>query len=259
MSAAVSHSASAAVETAQWRRWSQHLTQSDTVQRVTAAFPGSAFVASTGQRKWCSFVRNQIVTYVDVCKTEKYVVRSQQPCPHGTLDCQKTMYRIAQKPIYELKRKFITSLEWKCCPGYSGSTCEYAAAGTFPCNQKKFKTCPFIMTTDKIKIPNSHQNYKIPGTFSCVTSNVVYLIICTKCPTGGLYVGSMDHISSSEKTEESPHSAGLPPPPRVCEGAGNIYILRKELPAPKPASGSGPVVTYPSCFPCIYRVCTKLI
>ncbi|XP_075697834.1 multimerin-2 isoform X2 [Rhinoderma darwinii] len=36
------------------------------------------------------------------------------------------MYRLAQKPIYELKRKFVTSLEWKCCPGYTGSTCEYA-------------------------------------------------------------------------------------------------------------------------------------
>ncbi|XP_077115441.1 multimerin-2 [Ranitomeya variabilis] len=101
--------------------------------------------------KWCSFVHNQIVTYVDVCKTEKYVIRSQQPCPHGTPDCQKTMYRIAQKPIYELKRKFITSLEWKCCPGYSGSTCEYAD-------------------------PNAIQ---VPW----------------------------DHMSSSEKTEESPHSA----------------------------------------------------
>ncbi|XP_066456551.1 multimerin-2 [Eleutherodactylus coqui] len=76
--------------------------------------------------KWCSFVRKQIVTYVDVCKTEKYVVRSEQPCPHGTPNCQKTMYRLAQKPIYELKRKFVTSLEWKCCPGYTGSTCEYA-------------------------------------------------------------------------------------------------------------------------------------
>ncbi|CAJ0968523.1 unnamed protein product [Ranitomeya imitator] len=43
---------------------------------------------------------------------------------------------------------------------YTVVQCE--AAGTFPCNQKKCKTCPFIMTTDKIKIPNSHQDYKIP-------------------------------------------------------------------------------------------------
>ncbi|XP_063814900.1 multimerin-2 [Pseudophryne corroboree] len=75
--------------------------------------------------KWCSFVRSRIVTYVDFCKTEKYVIRSQQPCPYGTPECQKTMYRLAQKPIYEVKRKFVTNLEWKCCPGYTGSSCEY--------------------------------------------------------------------------------------------------------------------------------------
>lgn len=45
------------------------------------------------------------------------------------------------------------------------------------------------MTTDKIRIPNTQQDYKIPGTFTCSTSNVVYLILCTKCPVRGLYVG----------------------------------------------------------------------
>ncbi|XP_068114708.1 multimerin-2 [Hyperolius riggenbachi] len=82
--------------------------------------------------KWCSVVRNQVVTYVNLCKTEKYVIRSQQPCPFGTPDCQKTMYRHAQRPIYEIKRKFVTSLEWKCCPGFSGSTCEYADPNAIP-------------------------------------------------------------------------------------------------------------------------------
>ncbi|XP_075073110.1 multimerin-2 [Mixophyes fleayi] len=76
--------------------------------------------------KWCSFVRSRVVTYVDFCKTEKYVIRSQQLCPLGTPDCQKIMYRLAQKPIYAVKRKFVTSLEWKCCSGYTGSNCEYA-------------------------------------------------------------------------------------------------------------------------------------
>ncbi|KAM4030967.1 multimerin-2 [Anomaloglossus baeobatrachus] len=122
-------------------------TSSDTME--TKSPPAEHPKPRTGT--WCSFVRNRIVTYADVCKTEKYVIRSQQPCPNGTPDCQKTMYRLAQKPIYELKRKFVTSLEWKCCPGYSGSTCEYAD-------------------------PNAIQ---VP----------------------------VDHISSSEKTEELQHSA----------------------------------------------------
>ncbi|KAM8923799.1 multimerin-2 [Pelodytes ibericus] len=74
---------------------------------------------------WCSVVRSRVVSYVDLCKTEKYVVRSQLPCPNGTPDCQKIMYRIAQKPVYEMKRKMVTGLEWRCCPGYIGDLCEH--------------------------------------------------------------------------------------------------------------------------------------
>ncbi|MEE6488602.1 hypothetical protein FKM82_015277 [Ascaphus truei] len=74
---------------------------------------------------WCSFVRSRVVTYVDLCKTDKFVIRSQQPCPNGTPDCQKIMYRHAQKPVYKVKQKAVTSLEWKCCPGYIGTSCDH--------------------------------------------------------------------------------------------------------------------------------------
>ncbi|CAJ0938771.1 unnamed protein product [Ranitomeya imitator] len=53
ISAVVSHSSPAVVEPAQQRRRSQRLTQSDTVQRVTAAFPASAIVASTARGPPC--------------------------------------------------------------------------------------------------------------------------------------------------------------------------------------------------------------
>nr|XP_033796101.1 multimerin-2 isoform X2 [Geotrypetes seraphini]XP_033796102.1 multimerin-2 isoform X2 [Geotrypetes seraphini] len=35
------------------------------------------------------------------------------------------MYRLALKPVYKVKQKVVTSLEWKCCPGYTGVTCEH--------------------------------------------------------------------------------------------------------------------------------------
>ncbi|KAM4702936.1 multimerin-2 [Rhinophrynus dorsalis] len=87
--------------------------------------PDAAEQPSQRRGNWCSFVQSRIVSFVHLCKTEKYVIRSQQPCPHGTPDCQKTMYRLAQKPLYEIKRKMVTSLEWKCCPGYIGTSCEH--------------------------------------------------------------------------------------------------------------------------------------
>ncbi|XP_030059214.1 multimerin-2 [Microcaecilia unicolor] len=76
---------------------------------------------------WCSFVQSRLTTFVASCKTEKYIVKSQQPCPQAIPgpECQKVMYRLSLKPVYQVKQKVVTSLEWKCCPGYIGVTCEH--------------------------------------------------------------------------------------------------------------------------------------
>ncbi|NXC33822.1 MMRN2 protein, partial [Campylorhamphus procurvoides] len=73
---------------------------------------------------WCSFTQSRLVTYIEACMKEKYIVNSQQPCPNGTPDCQKIMYRTALKPVYQVKQKVLKSLQWKCCPGYIGKDCE---------------------------------------------------------------------------------------------------------------------------------------
>ncbi|NXU08170.1 MMRN2 protein, partial [Pardalotus punctatus] len=73
---------------------------------------------------WCSFTQSRLVTYIEACMKEKYIVNSQQPCPNGAPDCQKIMYRTALKPVYQVKQKVLKSLQWKCCPGYIGKDCE---------------------------------------------------------------------------------------------------------------------------------------
>ncbi|XP_014733491.1 PREDICTED: multimerin-2 [Sturnus vulgaris] len=73
---------------------------------------------------WCSYTQSRLVTYIEACMKEKYIVNSQQPCPNGTPDCQKIMYRTALKPVYQVKQKVLKSLQWKCCPGFIGKDCE---------------------------------------------------------------------------------------------------------------------------------------
>ncbi|NXI49485.1 MMRN2 protein, partial [Chloroceryle aenea] len=73
---------------------------------------------------WCSFVQSRLVTYIEACMKEKYIVNSQQPCANGAPDCQKIMYRTALKPVYQVKQKVLKSLQWKCCPGFIGKDCE---------------------------------------------------------------------------------------------------------------------------------------
>ncbi|KFV19970.1 Multimerin-2, partial [Tauraco erythrolophus] len=73
---------------------------------------------------WCSFMQSRLVTYIEACMKEKYIVNSQQPCLNGAPDCQKIMYRTALKPVYQVKQKVLKSLQWKCCPGFVGKDCE---------------------------------------------------------------------------------------------------------------------------------------
>nr|XP_008517507.1 PREDICTED: multimerin-2 [Equus przewalskii] len=78
-------------------------------------------------RNWCSYQKSRLVTFIAACKTEKFLVHSQQPCPQGAPDCQrvKVMYRVAHKPLYQVKQKVLVSTEWRCCPGFAGPDCQH--------------------------------------------------------------------------------------------------------------------------------------
>uniref|UniRef100_A0A8C0F682 Multimerin 2 n=1 Tax=Bubo bubo TaxID=30461 RepID=A0A8C0F682_BUBBB len=82
------------------------------------------FPCLSSTRNWCSFLQSRLVTYIEACMKEKYIVNSQQPCLNGAPDCQKIMYRTALKPVYQVKQKVLKSLQWKCCPGFTGKDCE---------------------------------------------------------------------------------------------------------------------------------------
>lgn len=79
------------------------------------------------RRNWCPYQKSRLVTFVAACKTEKFLVHSQQPCPQETPDCQKVkvMYRTIHKPVYKVKQKVLSSVAWRCCPGFSGPDCQH--------------------------------------------------------------------------------------------------------------------------------------
>ncbi|OCT63798.1 hypothetical protein XELAEV_18044895mg, partial [Xenopus laevis] len=57
-------------------------------------------------------------------------------------------------------------------------------AGTFPCNSNRCETCK-----DQVDIPNTQKVYIFLDHYSFASSNVVYMIACTRCSTGGIYIG----------------------------------------------------------------------
>lgn len=34
-------------------------------------------------------------------------------------------YRMAHKPVYQVKQKVLASVAWRCCPGFAGSDCQH--------------------------------------------------------------------------------------------------------------------------------------
>ncbi|XP_059518034.1 multimerin-2 isoform X1 [Myotis daubentonii] len=94
---------------------------------LPGAWMSEAEDMGSDRRNWCPYQKSRLVTFVAACKTEKFLIHSQQPCLQGASDCQrvKVMYRIAHKPVYQVKQKVLASVVWRCCPGFAGSDCQH--------------------------------------------------------------------------------------------------------------------------------------
>uniref|UniRef100_UPI0037E864EC EMI domain-containing protein 1 n=1 Tax=Semicossyphus pulcher TaxID=241346 RepID=UPI0037E864EC len=76
------------------------------------------------KRNWCPHTVTKTVT----CQVQNGTVlqRVYQTCrwPQG---CTGGSYRTVVRPSYKVVYRTVTSLEWKCCPGFSGTACEEEA------------------------------------------------------------------------------------------------------------------------------------
>nr|XP_020656523.1 EMI domain-containing protein 1 isoform X3 [Pogona vitticeps]XP_020656524.1 EMI domain-containing protein 1 isoform X4 [Pogona vitticeps] len=90
------------------------------------AHPGSctwnhAGLPYAARRNWCSYTVARTVS----CHIQNgtYLQRVFQSC-RWPLGCTGGSYRTIVRPTYKQAYKTVTALEWKCCPGHTGSNCE---------------------------------------------------------------------------------------------------------------------------------------
>ncbi|XP_013869784.1 EMI domain-containing protein 1 isoform X2 [Austrofundulus limnaeus] len=73
------------------------------------------------KRNWCPHTVTKTVT----CQVQNGTVlqRVYQACrwPQG---CSGGSYKTVVRPSYKMVYRTVTSIEWKCCPGFSGTACE---------------------------------------------------------------------------------------------------------------------------------------
>ncbi|RMC13741.1 hypothetical protein DUI87_08823 [Hirundo rustica rustica] len=84
---------------------------------VIDCFPSYIF------RNWCAYVHTRLIPTVVVDNLETFSSGRAKPCTWETGSCAQRSQTTTHQ-AYRIKHKIVTSLEWKCCPGYSGQNCQ---------------------------------------------------------------------------------------------------------------------------------------
>ncbi|XP_029469124.1 collagen alpha-1(XXVI) chain isoform X2 [Rhinatrema bivittatum] len=85
----------------------------------SAGSPASGF---TNRRNWCQYTAIRTVSCQVQNGSETVIQRVYQSCrwPGPCANLLRTLVR----PLYKVSHRTVTTLEWRCCPGFTGSSCE---------------------------------------------------------------------------------------------------------------------------------------
>ncbi|XP_075565803.1 multimerin-1 [Pelecanus crispus] len=91
-----------------------------TQQDANSKAPG---FKTTRGKNWCAYVHTRLLPTVVVDNLETFSSGRAKPCTWHLASCAQRSQAITHQ-AYRIKHKIVTSLEWKCCPGYSGQNCQ---------------------------------------------------------------------------------------------------------------------------------------
>ncbi|NXH07276.1 MMRN1 protein, partial [Loxia leucoptera] len=82
----------------------------------------SGFETTRG-KNWCAYVHTRLIPTVVVDNLETFSSGRAKPCTWQIGSCAQRSQTTTHQ-AYRIKHKIVTSLEWKCCPGYGGQNCQ---------------------------------------------------------------------------------------------------------------------------------------
>ncbi|XP_020743246.2 multimerin-1 [Odocoileus virginianus] len=85
----------------------------------------SSFETTRG-KNWCAYVHTRLSPTVVLDNHVTYVPSGRGPCGWTSGSCPQRSQKISNS-VYRMQHKIVTSLEWKCCPGFSGPKCQLKA------------------------------------------------------------------------------------------------------------------------------------
>ncbi|XP_054447524.1 multimerin-1 isoform X2 [Pteronotus mesoamericanus] len=101
------------------------LSRGDTRESQRTNYQKSSFETTRG-KNWCAYVHTRLLPTVILDNPATYVPSGRGLCGWNSGFCPKRSQRISN-PVYRMQHKIVTSLEWKCCPGFSGAKCQLKA------------------------------------------------------------------------------------------------------------------------------------
>ncbi|NXC17040.1 MMRN1 protein, partial [Corythaeola cristata] len=100
---------------------SSHSTGITSIQQ-DANSKASNFETTRG-KNWCAYTHTRLLPTVVVDNLETFSSGRAKPCTWRIGSCAQRSQTTTHQAS-RIKHKIVTSLEWKCCPGYSGQNCQ---------------------------------------------------------------------------------------------------------------------------------------
>ncbi|XP_058577891.1 multimerin-1 isoform X2 [Neofelis nebulosa] len=113
----------------------------------------SSFETTRG-KNWCAYVHTRLSPTVILDNQVTYLPNGRGPCGSTGRSCPQRSQKIPN-PVYRMQHKIVTSLEWKCCPGFSGAKCQLKAVTqkmTEQMNQQAMKLTLLQKKIDNISL-----------------------------------------------------------------------------------------------------------
>lgn len=102
-----------------------YLSRGDSSESQRTNYQKSSFETTRG-KNWCAYVHTRLSPTVILDNQVAYVPSGKGPCGWNSVFCPQRSQRTSN-PVYRMQHKIVTSLEWKCCPGFSGAKCQLKA------------------------------------------------------------------------------------------------------------------------------------
>ncbi|XP_031823890.1 collagen alpha-1(XXVI) chain isoform X1 [Sarcophilus harrisii] len=133
-----------------------------------SAPPGSGYA---NRRNWCHHTVTRMVSCQVQNGSETVFQRVYQSCRWPGPCTNLVSYRTLIRPTYKVSYRTVTALEWKCCPGFSGSNCEEGQFSVHPPPRGHlYHLCPTVTGTETV-MSQFPKIYSMPECMNCTRLN----------------------------------------------------------------------------------------